>query len=184
VMVVSGQQAEIKTIQEIPYTEVTQSSAGGGGTSAISSTQFKEVGITLGVKATVADDGKILLVVKPKQSVSVSTGTTSTGKSVPIIDTREASTTLLMDDGQVVVMGGLRKQETKIIRSQVPLLGDLPLIGLIFSKDNKVVENSELLVLLSPHIYKGEPVPAEAMARFNQIKNKPLLSLPGAANSP
>jgi type II secretory pathway component GspD/PulD (secretin) len=179
VMVVSGQKASIKTIEEIPYQEVTQSSAGGGGSSAITSTQFKDVGITMDVKATVTDEGKILLTVSPSQSVT--TGTSIGG--VPVIDKREATTTLLMDDGQVVVMGGLRRQDTQIIKSQVPLLGDLPIIGFIFSNNHKVVQNSELLVLLSPHIHNGESVPAEAMTRFNQIRNRPVLSLPDDANS-
>ena len=179
VMVVSGQKASIKTIEEIPYQEVTQSSAGGGGTNAITSTQFKDVGITMEVKATVTDEGKILLSVSPSQSVA--TGTSIGG--VPVIDKREASTTLLMDDGQVVVMGGLRRQDIQVVKRQVPLLGDLPLIGFIFSNNHKVVQNSELLVLLSPHIHNGESVPAEAMARFQQIKNRPMLSLPAEPNS-
>jgi type II secretory pathway component GspD/PulD (secretin) len=174
VMVVSGQKADIKTIQQIPYQEVTQTSGGGGGSGAITSTQFKDVGVTMEVKATVTDDGKILLVVKPEQSVN--TGVSVAG--VPIIDKREASTTLLMDDGQIVVMGGLRRQDTQIIKYQVPLLGDLPLIGFIFSNNRKVTENSELLVLLSPHIYKGESAPADAMARYDQINSKSLLALP------
>ena len=179
VMVVSGQKASIRTVEEIPYQEVTQSSAGGGGTNAITSTQFKDVGVTMEVKATVTDEGKILLAVSPSQSVA--TGTSIGG--VPIIDKREATTTLLMDDGQVVVMGGLRRQDTQIVKSQVPLLGDLPIIGFIFSNNHKVVQNSELLVLLSPHIHNGESVPAEAMARFKQIKDRPMLSLPAEPNS-
>jgi type II secretory pathway component GspD/PulD (secretin) len=174
VMVVSGQKADIKTIQQIPYQEVTQTSGGGGGSGAITSTQFKDVGVTMEVKATVTDDGKILLVVKPEQSVN--TGVSVAG--VPIINKREASTTLLMDDGQIVVMGGLRRQDTQIIKYQVPLLGDLPLIGFIFSNNRKVTENSELLVLLSPHIYKGESASADAMARYDQINSKSLLALP------
>jgi type II secretory pathway component GspD/PulD (secretin) len=174
VMVVSGQKAEIKTVEEIPYQQITQSTSGGGGSSAITSTEFKEVGVTMEVKATVTDDGKILLEVRPEQSIS--TGTSIGG--VPVIDRRQASTTLLMDDGQVVVMGGLRRQETTHTKVKVPILGDIPLIGLLFSDDHKIVENSELLVLLSPHVYKGEPVSAEAMARFNQIKKSSLISLP------
>ncbi len=174
VMVVSGQEAQIKTVQEIPYQEITQSTSGGGGSSAITSTQFKEVGVTMEVKATVTDDGQILLEVKPQQSVS--TGTSIGG--VPVIDRREASTKLLMDDGQVVVMGGLRRQEITHTRVKVPLLGDIPLIGLLFSDDRKIVENSELLVLLSPHIYKDDPVPAEAMARYNRIKQRTLITMP------
>ena len=175
VMVVSGQNASIETVEEIPYQEKTDTSGGG----LLTSTQFKKVGVILKVKATLTDDEKILLEIEPEQSVN--TGT-SIGE-VPVIDTRKASTKLLMDDGQIVVMGGLRRQETQIIKYQVPLLGDLPLIGFIFSDNRKVVENSELIVLLSPHIYKGESVPAEAMAKFNDIKNRPVLSLPAEPNS-
>jgi general secretion pathway protein D len=177
-MVVSGQKASIKTVEEIPYQEVTQSSAGGGGTNAITSTQFKDVGVTMEVKATITDEGKVLLTVSPSQSVT--TGTSIGG--VPVIDKREATTTLLMDDGQVVVMGGLRRQDTQITKNQVPLLGDLPLIGFIFSNTHKVVQNTELLVLLSPHINENVPVPAEAMTRFNEFKNRPVLSLPAEPN--
>jgi type II secretory pathway component GspD/PulD (secretin) len=118
-------------------------------------------------------------VVKPEQSVS--TGVSIGG--VPVIDKRGASTTLLMDDGQVVVMGGLRRQETSHVKEQVPLLGDLPLIGFIFSHDRTVVDNSELMVLLSPHIYKGEPVPAEAMARFNQLRSNTMVTPPAEPKS-
>jgi type IV pilus assembly protein PilQ len=80
-------------------------------------------------------------------------------------------------------MGGLRRQEISHIKEQVPLLGDLPIIGFIFCDDRKVVENSELLVLLSPHVYKGDSVPAEAMARYNQIKTKTLITMPEEPNS-
>jgi type II secretory pathway component GspD/PulD (secretin) len=174
VMVVSGQMAEIQTIEQIPYQQLTQSSAGGGGASAITSTEFKDVGVKMEVKATVTDDGKILLVIKPEQSVS--TGTSIGG--VPVIDKRGVSTTLLMDDGQVAAMGGLRRQETTRRKDQIPILGDLPLIGFIFSDERTVIENSELMVLLSPHLFKGEQVPADAMARFNHIRNKSLIAPP------
>jgi type II secretory pathway component GspD/PulD (secretin) len=175
VLVVSGQKAEIKTVEEIPYQEKTDTSQGG----LLTSTQFKEVGVTMEVKASVTDEGKILLTVSPSQSVT--TGTSISG--VPVIDTRKASTTLLMDDGQVVVMGGLRRQDTQITKNQVPLLGDLPLIGFIFSNNKKTVTNAELLVLLSPHIYKGESAPAEGVARLNEIRNRSVLSLPAEPNS-
>jgi type IV pilus assembly protein PilQ len=182
VMVVSGETAKIETVEEMPYVELTQSTGGGGLTNAITSTAYKNVGVTMEVTATVTDEGKILLLVKPSQSVEVGTLTTSMG-NIPIIDKREASTKLLMDDGQVVVMGGLRRQDTTIAKSQVPLLGDLPLIGLLFSKNEKVVKNVELLVLLSPHIYKGEPISDEQMTKFNELRKKPMISMPDGNDS-
>jgi type II secretory pathway component GspD/PulD (secretin) len=54
----------------------------------------------------------------------------------------------------------------------------LPLVGVLFRNTQKVVKNSELLVLLSPHIYKGDPVPKDVMDTYNKIKDRPMLSLP------
>ena len=112
--------------------------------------------------------------IKPKQSVDtgVSIG------NVPVVDTRQADTKLLMEDGQIVVMGGLRRKEIKLTKYQIPILGDLPLIGILFSNNKKVIENSELIVLISPHIYKGERVDDDTMAKFDEIRNRPMLSLP------
>ena len=167
IMVVSGETAEIKTVEEIPYSEESSTSEGGN----LTSTEFKEVGVTLTVKAVLIDNDKILMTIEPEQSVN--TGTFGL-VNVPIIDTRKAKTTLLMEDGQIMVMGGLRKKETTINKKQIPLLGDIPLIGFLFSQNEKKINNSELLVMLSPHIYKGESVEADVMEKFIEIKTKPL----------
>ncbi|MFH1613920.1 MAG: secretin N-terminal domain-containing protein [Planctomycetota bacterium] len=172
VLVLSGSSARIKTIEEIPYTETSSTSEGG----TLTSTEFKEVGVTLEVSATVMDnEDRIMLTIKPKQSAKV--GDSIVG-DVPIVDTREAETTLLMEDGQVVLIGGLRKKETTISRDQVPLLGDLPLLGFLFSKDTKETKNTELLVFLSPHIDKGETLSDDQLEKFNELRNKPLLKMP------
>ncbi len=177
VLVVSGQSAQIKTVEEIPYQERFQTTAGGGGSNAIASIQFKEVGVTLDVKATLTDEGKILMEIKPSQSVQ--TGKASNDElSAPVVDTRSAESTLLLEDGQVVVMGGLRRKETRIQKEQVPLLGDIPILGFFFSSNNVEVYNSELLVFISPHIYRDEPLTNEQLSRYNELRNKPLLSLP------
>jgi general secretion pathway protein D len=177
ILVASGEEAFIQTIEEIPYIELSQTSGGGAGSFAISSTKFKDAGVTLRVKATVTDDQKILMTIESEQSIN--TGVEGVGDStVPIIDKRKAKTTLLMEDGQVLVMGGLRKKEIRITRNQVPLLGDLPLIGFLFANNKEEIQHSELVVFISPHIYKGEPLPEEQMAKFKELREKPLLSLP------
>lgn len=169
VVVVSGQQAEIKTVEEIPYTETSDTSAGG----QLTSTVFKEVGVTLTVRATVTDEGKIQLVVSPKQSVRIGETTTS----VPIVDTREARTTLLMNDGQVVVLGGLRRKDILLSTNKVPLLGNIPLLGALFSSEKKEILNSELIIMLSPHIDTGYEATDEERGRFDSMMNQPMLRI-------
>ncbi len=170
-MMVSGQTANISAVEEIPYTEVSDTSEGG----SMTSTEFKNVGVNLQVTATITDGNDIFLIVETEQNVK--TSESSTG--VPVVDTRKANTALLLRDGQIVIIGGLRRQEKTIEVDQIPILGDLPIIGNLFKNTNTVVYNSELIVLLSPHIYNDEPVPADVMKRYNEIKNKPALSLPG-----
>ncbi len=169
-LVVSGQEAYIKTIEEIAYEEASDSSQG----TTLTSTEFKEVGITLTVKATITDDDKILITIESEQSVNTGTNTV-TGSTVPVVDSRSAKTTLLMNDGQVVVMGGLRKKETRISNDKIPLLGDLPLIGFLFSDDKTVTKHTELLVFISPHIYDDAPLSDEEMSRFRELLDAPML---------
>jgi len=170
VMVVSGEKALIKAVDEIPYNEIIQTSGGG----LLSSTSFKDVGITLEVTATLTDDNEIFLKVNSEQKVA--TGESDTG--VPIVDERITNTSLLLEDGQVVVIGGLRRKETTESVDQIPLLGDLPVIGFLF-RSTRVVENSsELVVFLSPHIYKGEPLTEEEMSRFSELRDRPPLKMP------
>lgn len=178
-LVVSGQEAMIKTVEEIPYIELSESTAGTSGTGyGITSTQFKEAGITLTVKATLTDERKILLVVDAQQSINAGIDTSLSDSGVPIVDKRNAKTTLLMDDGQVLIMGGLRKKETTLTTNKVPLLGDLPLVGFLFSSDKTEVVHSELLIMISPHIYTDGSLTDEEMQRFNELRNAPLLQLP------
>lgn len=169
-LVVSGQSATIQAVEEIPYKELIDSAT--GGQEALSTTQFKEVGVTLQVTATVTDGNNIFVAVTAEQNVR--TGVSEQG--VPVVDTRRANTSLLLEDGQIVVMGGLRRQEKTLEVSQIPLLGDLPVIGHLFRSRRTVTNRSELVVLLSPHIDRGKPVPGPVAARYEAIRGASLLS--------
>lgn len=176
VLVVSGHEAYIKTIEEIPYDEISETT----GSDTLTSTKFKEIGITLKVKATITDRNRIMMTIEPEQSIDAGIASTTSGSDVPKVDKRAAKTTLLMEDGQIVIMGGLRKKEKQIIRTQVPLLGDLPLVGFLFANNKEVTKYSELIVMISPHIQNGNGLNNEQMKKFNELKNMPMLSLPNS----
>ena len=171
-MVLSGQSATIKAVEEVPYEEISDTSMGGA--AALTSTKFKDVGVNLQVTATVTDGNSIFLTVDTKQNVK----TSESRNGVPVVDTRQAQTSLLLNDGQIVAIGGLRRRENTKKVDQIPILGDLPIIGALFKSTITVTSNSELVVLLSPHIYKGEPIPSAAMAKYSEIKNRPELAIP------
>jgi len=168
VMMVSGESANIEAVDEIPYQELSSTAQGG----ELTYYEFKLVGVKLQVTATLTDGNDILLTVDAEQNVQVGTTTP------PRVDTRKAKTSLLLKDGEVVVFGGLRRQEKTKEVDQIPILGDLPIVGGLFKSTNTVVKNSELIVFLSPHIYKGEPLSEEQMTKFKEISERPILSLP------
>jgi len=144
ILVLSGREASIETIEEIPYQELTQTGAGG----QIGTTAFKEAGVKLKVMPKVTDDGRIFLTVNAEQSAA-------TGESVndvPVISSRTADTTLLLTNNETLVIGGLRRKESVKTVSQVPLLGDIPLLGALFRYTSTVEENRDLVIFLTPHL--------------------------------
>jgi type II secretory pathway component GspD/PulD (secretin) len=71
---------------------------------------------------------------------------------VPTVDKREVNTKALVKDGQTVVLGGLRKREVTQNISKVPLLGDIPILGSMFSDVSESVKTNELIIFITPRI--------------------------------
>ncbi len=172
VMMVSGQTGYVEAIEELPYTEITDSAA--GGMNALTSTEFKPVGVKLTVSATLTEGSGIFLTVEAEQNAAVGESDTE----IPIIDTRKAKTSLLLKDSQVVILGGLRRKSKAKEIDQIPILGDLPIIGELFKNTRTIFKNSELVVFISPHIYKDDPIPDDKKAKYDEITDRPMLSLP------
>ncbi len=152
IMVLDNETADFKIISEIPYTEQSQTSGGGN----MTSTQFKDVGVELNVTPHITRDGMIRLRIIPVFSVVSELGSiipNSNGvRGVPTIDKREVDTIALVKDGQTVVLGGLRKREVSQNISKIPLLGDIPVLGNLFSDVSESVETNELIIFITPRI--------------------------------
>jgi type IV pilus secretin PilQ/predicted competence protein len=165
IMVLDNQQAKIKIVSQIPYQEITDTSAGG----SIGSTAFREVGVTLTVTPHLTRERMVRLQLKPEFSVqtgSVIIGTATNTFSQPVVDTREADTTLLVEDGHTVVLGGLRKKDTTKQINKIPFLGDLPIVGAAFKFTGDDSTTSELVVFITPRIVENPVLSEREMQQF------------------
>jgi type IV pilus assembly protein PilQ len=137
VFTLDGQKAEIKQVDEIPYTLVED---------GVATLAFKDAGITLEVTPVLVGDGNIILTVEVEKSTADQT------QSEPSINKSTITTKLLVQDQTIVVIGGVFTQDVQDSRSQTPVLSDLPLIGNLFKKVDKKEVRKEILIFLAPTI--------------------------------
>jgi general secretion pathway protein D len=143
--------ATMESVQEIPFQQITQSELGG----QIGTTAFKKVGITLNVTPQIAADGTVKMIVT--QKFGRVTGFTE-NDAQPIIDSREASTSVRVANRQTIVIGGLRQRTDTGDFNGIPFLKDVKYIGPLFRARDTNVRESELLVFIQPEIVDYDQV--------------------------
>jgi type IV pilus assembly protein PilQ len=149
VVTINGQQAKIEAVQDIPFRTAVVSANG----AVTQSFTTVSAGIILTVTPTINAEDRISLKVMPESSFPIA-DSTEQGGAGPTISTRRAQTTVTIKDGETLVIGGLiSDQDTKAV-SKVPILGDIPIIGVFFrSQSNRKIRN-ELLVFVTPRIIR------------------------------
>jgi len=135
-------EARITIGEKYPIREQTQTTTG-----TLETTRFVDVGTTLKVTPKINNDGTIQLTIHPEVS-SVS----STLDAGPRITTREADTTVIVKDGDTVVIAGLLLVEDDMNKSRIPFLGDIPVFGLLFRSQDKDKQQKELVIFMTPRI--------------------------------
>jgi pilus assembly protein CpaC len=115
--------------------------------------QFEEFGTRLNFLPVVLGNGKIHLEVEPEVSeLNAAFGTSIQGTNVPGRTTQRIHTTVELRDGETFVLGGLIEHDVTAISSRVPVLGELPIIGAAFSRKSYNEVETELLVVVTPHL--------------------------------
>jgi len=150
IMARNNQEAVIIVGQEIPF--ITNSRITDDG-QTINTIQYDNIGIILRVTPFITSEGTVEMIVAPEISTLTDrTVPISNNASAPVIAKRSAETVVVTPNGATVVIGGLMEtQRTEAIR-KVPLLGDIPLIGMAFRRTIKDDVKRELLIFLTPHI--------------------------------
>ena len=117
-------------------------------------------GIIIGIVPYINEIGEISLTITPIVSDLVDLNPTKIGQSganqieisLPIVDLRELSTTVKVRDGQLIIIGGLIKKDENLQKNKVPLLGDIPYLGELFTRRDKDESKTELVVILQPQL--------------------------------
>ena len=144
VVTANGSEAFIQQGVEIPYEESTSSGA--------SSVTFKEAVLELKVTPLITPDNRVQMDLNVKQDTVGEIFQTSRGGSVPSIDTREVETTVLVSNGDTIVLGGIFQDETASNETKVPWLGDVPGLGVLFRSRSNESKKRELLIFVTPTI--------------------------------
>jgi len=150
--VVTANQAEafIQQGVEIPYEEATSSGA--------TNVQFKEAVLELKVTPLITPDNRVQMELAVKQDTVGEIFQTSRGGSVPSIDTRELQTTVLVANGDTVVLGGIFQDEKSSREEKVPWLGDIPVAGALFRRRANETKKRELLIFVTPTIVEERAI--------------------------
>ncbi len=135
--------ATIKQGVEIPYQEAASSGA--------TTVSFKEAVLQLEVTPHITPDDRVIMDLKVNKD---SPDFTRAVLGVPPVDTREVETSVLVDNGETVVLGGVFERTKSEQTERVPFFGDLPYLGFMFKQEEIQDQNSELLIFVTPKILK------------------------------
>jgi len=150
--VVTANQSEafIQQGVEIPYEQAASS-----GATAVS---FKEAVLELRVTPLITPDNRVQLELEIKQDTVGEIFQTGRGGSVPSIDTRELNTSVLVNNGETVVLGGIFQDERQRNEDRIPYLSSIPGIGNLFKRRSNSTKKRELLIFVTPTIVEDRPV--------------------------
>lgn len=136
-------EARIEQGVEIPYVQAASSGA--------TTVEFKKAVLSLTVTPQITPDNKIILDLVITQNTRGETVQTPTGPATAI-DTQQIMTQVLADNGETIVLGGIYQQQIVSTVSKIPLLGDIPYLGVMFRNKRELNEKSELLIFVTPRI--------------------------------
>jgi general secretion pathway protein D len=163
-----NEEARIVIGQNVPFItgSFTNTGASGGSVNPFQTVERKDVGLTLKVKPQIGEGGTVRMAIYQENSNVLTT--TSAG---PTTEKSAIETTVVVDDGAIMVLGGLLKDEYTGGVSKVPYLGDIPVLGNLFRSDNRKRTKSNLMVFLRPVVIRTQQAAdAITLDRYDSIR--------------
>jgi general secretion pathway protein D len=166
ILAMDNEPARLFIGQEIPIT--TGESLGTNNSNPFRTTSRQEVGIELEITPQINEGASVILTIK--QGVSGIAGVAQSGLDI-ITNKREIETTVLVDNNQIIVLGGLIDEDVQEVVSKVPILGSIPLLGRIFQSSSTSTSTKNLMVFLKPTILTDSDSANEiSLEKYNYFK--------------
>jgi general secretion pathway protein D len=174
-----NEEAKIVVGQNVPF--VTGSFTNTGSSSAtvnpFQTVERKDVGLTLKIKPQIGEGGVIRMTVFQENSSVV--GSTLTNTNGPTTNKNSVETTIVADDGQIMVLGGQMKEEYTDGENKVPVLGDVPMMGNLFKNSSRERKKSVMLVFLRPVVIRDAAAASSlSLDRYEAIRAQQLATQP------
>lgn len=176
VLTVTQQPATVAVTTEVPFINATTSTEVGGGqagSATVQQVEFKQVGVDMQVTPTVQEGGVVQIQIAQELSEVV-----DFFQGIPVVDTRNLDTMMMVGDGQTAVIGGLLQNRVTEADAGVPILMDVPWIGRLFRQDSESSQKRVLLLFLTPR--RLDPDQASRLARELRAEYSETVRLSGA----
>lgn len=180
-MTLDNEEAKIVVGENVPFItgQFTSTGSGGGGSAVnpFQTIERKDVGITLRIRPQIGENGAIRMTIFQEQSSVKSDTAAGTTNAGPSTTKRSIEGTVTIDDGQILVLGGLIEDRFITNKSKVPLLGDMPLVGGLFRSESRERRRTNLMVFLRPIVLRD----ADGANRFSLDRYEQLRTRQGQA---
>jgi general secretion pathway protein D len=151
-MVLDNKTARLQIGDQVPITTQTATSVVTANTAIVNSITMQDTGVILSVTPRINESGRVQLEIE--QEVSSVVKTTTSNIDSPTIQQRRVKTTVVVNDGEVLALGGMIQDQATKGSSQIPLLGDIPGLGAVFSNRSNSVQKTELIILITPRVVR------------------------------
>jgi general secretion pathway protein D len=177
-----NEEAKIVVGENVPFITGQFTGVGGSGganTNPFQTIERKDVGITLRIKPQIGEGGAVRMQIFQEQSSVKETTAAGTSNAGPSTTKRSIENTVVVDNGAILVLGGLIEDRFVTTRSKVPLLGDIPLIGALFRSESRERRRTNLMVFLRPVVVRdADGANRLSVDRYDQIRAQQQRSQP------
>jgi len=171
VVTLDNEEAKIVVGQNLPFVTGSYTTTSSSTANPFQTVERKDVGITLRIRPQIGRNGSIRMTIFQESSSVSSTTTPGTTNAGPATNKRSIESTVVVNDGKIIVLGGLIEDSYESEAGQVPLLAEIPYVGALFRSMSRTRKKTNLLVFLRPRVMPDESASNDlSMDRYDYIR--------------